>query len=272
MGIGKAVKQAVKRVSEKERKELAGIRKIAAKRNKKANLHNKKLRDCKIHLNDKKESDYKNDTTIFITEGDSASGSITKVRNVKSQAVFSLRGKPLNTLGMKKKIVYVCMSADILHAGHINILERASKLGNVVVGLMTDQAISYYKKIPFLNYYQRELVIRNLNMVHGVVPQNTMDYRPNLRKIKPDYVVHGDDWKNGVLKENRSQVIKEIKKWSGKLVEFPYTKNVSSTNLKESFFNKNTMFFECKDIYAVDIDNIQDFEYAEYLLKRQSRK
>ena len=64
---------------------------------------------------------------------------------------------------MKKKIVYVCMSADILHAGHINILERASRLGNVVVGLMTDQAISYYKKIPFLNYYQREIVIRNLN-------------------------------------------------------------------------------------------------------------
>ena len=144
---------------------------------------------------------------------------------------------------MKKKIVYVCMSADILHAGHINILERASSLGNVVVGLMTDQAISYYKKIPFLNYYQREIVLRNLNMVHEVVPQNTMDYRPNLRKIKPDYVVHGDDWKNGVLKENRSQVIKEIKKWSGKLVEFPYTKNVSSTNLKENFFNKNFYSF-----------------------------
>ena len=71
---------------------------------KKANLHNKKLRDCKIHLNDKKETDYKNETTIFITEGDSASGSITKVRNVKTQAVFSLRGKPLNTLGMKKKL------------------------------------------------------------------------------------------------------------------------------------------------------------------------
>ena len=75
-------------------------------------------------------------------------------------------------------------------------------------------------------------------MVHEVVPQNTMDYRPNLRKIKPDYVVHGDDWKNGVLKENRSQVIKEIKKWSGKLVEFPYTKNVSSTNLKKVFLIK----------------------------------
>ena len=144
---------------------------------------------------------------------------------------------------MKKKTVYVCMAADILHAGHINILERASRLGSVVVGLLTDQAISYYKKIPFLNYYQREIVIRNLNMVEEVVPQNTKDYRPNLRKIKPDYVVHGDDWKNGVLKETRSQVIKEIKKWSGKLVELPYTKNVSSTNLKESFFNKNFLSF-----------------------------
>ena len=111
---------------------------------------------------------------------------------------------------MKKKIVYVCMSADILHAGHINILERASRLGNVVVGLMTDQAISYYKKIPFLNYYQREIVIRNLNMVHEVVPQNTMDYRPNLRKIKPDYVVHGDDWKSGIQKNTRKLPCRQI--------------------------------------------------------------
>lgn len=91
--------------SERERKEIAGIKKLANERAKKANLHNKKLRDCRIHLNDKKGDDREN-TMIFITEGDSASGSITKSRNVQTQAVFSLRGKPLNCFGLTKKVVY----------------------------------------------------------------------------------------------------------------------------------------------------------------------
>ena len=113
--------------SEKERKELVGIRKIAAKRSKKANLHNKKLRDCKFHYNDKNESDLSSDTTIFITEGDSASGSITKVRDVRTQAVFSLRGKPLNTLGMKKKIVYENEEFNLLqHALNFKVFEARS--------------------------------------------------------------------------------------------------------------------------------------------------
>ena len=137
---------------------------------------------------------------------------------------------------MKKK-VYVSLSADILHKGHINILKKASKLGEVTVGLMTDQAISFYKKIPFLNYSQREIVLKNLNMVKEVIPQKTMDYTPNLRKIKPDYVVHGDDWKMGVLRESRTQVIKELNKWSGKLIEYPYTKNISSTDIKKNIFS-----------------------------------
>ncbi len=91
--------------SERERKEIAGIKKLANERAKKANLHNKKLRDCRIHLNDKKGDD-REETMIFITEGDSASGSITKSRNVQTQAVFSLRGKPLNCYGLTKKVVY----------------------------------------------------------------------------------------------------------------------------------------------------------------------
>ncbi len=119
--------------SEKERKELAGIRKIAAKRSKKANLHNKKLRDCKFHLNDKKQSDLSADTTIFITEGDSASGSITKVRDVQTQAVFSLRGKPLNTLGMKKKIVY--------ENEEFNLLQHALNLEDGIEGLRYNKVV-----------------------------------------------------------------------------------------------------------------------------------
>ena len=119
--------------SEKERKELAGIRKIAAKRNKKANLHNKKLRDCKSHYNDKGESENSLKSTIFITEGDSASGSITKVRNVSTQAVFSLRGKPLNTLGMKKKIVY--------ENEEFNLLQHALNLENGIDGLRYNKVV-----------------------------------------------------------------------------------------------------------------------------------
>ena len=119
--------------SEKERKELAGIRKIAAKRSKKANLHNKKLRDCKFHYNDKNDSELDVETTIFITEGDSASGSITKVRDVKTQAVFSLRGKPLNTLGMKKKIVY--------ENEEFNLLQHALNLEDGIEGLRYNKVV-----------------------------------------------------------------------------------------------------------------------------------
>ncbi|MEM6299592.1 MAG: toprim domain-containing protein, partial [Bacteroidota bacterium] len=93
--------------SEKERKEIAGVRKLANQRAKKANLHNKKLRDCRVHFADsKKDEDIRRQTTLFITEGDSASGSITKARDVQTQAVFSLRGKPLNCFNQTKKVVY----------------------------------------------------------------------------------------------------------------------------------------------------------------------
>lgn len=148
---------------------------------------------------------------------------------------------------MKKK-VYVSLSADILHEGHINILNKAAKLGEVTVGLMTDEAISNYKKIPFLNFSQRKVVVKSLAAVKNVVPQKTMDYRSNLRKIKPNYVVHGDDWREGILKKNRSQVIKELKKWSGKLIEYPYTKNTSSTNIKESIFYNYSFSFNANRI------------------------
>jgi topoisomerase-4 subunit B len=101
--------------SEKERKELSGIRKLARERAKKANLHNKKLRDCRVHLTDQK-NDLRENTTLFITEGDSASGSITKSRDVNTQAVFSLRGKPLNSYGLTKKVVYENEEFNLIQA------------------------------------------------------------------------------------------------------------------------------------------------------------
>ena len=132
----------------------------------------------------------------------------------------------------KNKIVYAGLAADILHQGHINILKHANKLGDVVVGLLTDQAIASYKQLPLLNYNQRQSVLKNIKFVKKVVPQKTLDYRPNLIKIKPDFVIHGNDWKKGIQKKTRSQVIKTLKKWNGKLVEPSYTKNISSSSIK----------------------------------------
>lgn len=131
----------------------------------------------------------------------------------------------------RKKTVYVGMSADLIHPGHSNIIKEARKLGNVIVGLLADAAIASYKRLPYLTYEQRKTVVENLAGVKKVVPQETLDYVPNLRKYKPDYVVHGDDWKTGVQRETRARVIKTLKQWGGKLVEPKYTPGISSTML-----------------------------------------
>ena len=132
---------------------------------------------------------------------------------------------------MKK--VYVAMSTDIIHHGHINIIETARKLGKVTVGLLTDEAIAGYKRMPLLSYSQRKRIIENLKGVSKVVPQETLDYVPNLKRMKPDYVVHGTDWRTGVQSGIRQRVIEALKEWNGKLVEPEYTKDVSATALME---------------------------------------
>lgn len=133
-----------------------------------------------------------------------------------------------------KKNVYVGMSADLLHPGHLNIVRKAQELGHVTVGLLTDQAIASYKRIPFMTYDQRRELLDGLRFVDRVVPQTTLDYVPNLRKYKPDFVVHGDDWREGVQKETRKKVIECLSEWGGQLVEIPYTEGISSTKLNES--------------------------------------
>lgn len=130
-----------------------------------------------------------------------------------------------------KKIVYVAMSADLLHPGHINILEIASSYGEVVVGLLTDSAIASYKRLPFMTFSQRQIVVQNVKHVSRVIPQETLDYVPNLNALKPDYVVHGDDWKSGVQSGTRQGVIDALSSWGGELIEVPYTKGISSTAL-----------------------------------------
>ena len=130
-----AAEALLKRVqqSERERKEIAGVKKLANERAKKANLHNKKLRDCRLHLNDKKASEKHFESTLFITEGDSASGSITKSRNVETQAVFSLRGKPLNCFSLTKKIVY--------ENEEFNLLQHALNIEDGIKGLRYNKVV-----------------------------------------------------------------------------------------------------------------------------------
>ena len=131
-----------------------------------------------------------------------------------------------------EKTVYVAMSADLVHPGHINILQVARDLGEVTVGLLTDEAIATYKRLPYLEYERREQVIREIKGVSHVIPQHTLDYVPNLRQLRPDYVVHGDDWKEGVQKKVRQDVIDTLAEWGGELVEPAYTEGISSSQLR----------------------------------------
>ena len=130
---------------------------------------------------------------------------------------------------MKK--VYVGMSADIVHTGHLNIIKEARKYGEVIVGVLTDKAIASYKRLPFLSLEERKTIIENIKGVSQVVLQETLDYVPNLKKIKPDYVVHGDDWRTGPQWETRERVLQALKEWGGELIEPEYTKGISSTML-----------------------------------------
>lgn len=114
---------------------------------------------------------------------------------------------------MSEKTVYVGMSADLIHPGHLNIINEAKKLGRVIVGILTDEAIASYKRLPFLDFEQRKTIISNIKGVDEIVPQETLDYVPNLRKLKPDYVVHGDDWREGVQKQTRQRVIDALNGW-----------------------------------------------------------
>ena len=133
----------------------------------------------------------------------------------------------------ERKKVYVGMSADIIHTGHLNILHEAQKYGRVTVGVLTDAAIASYKRLPYLTYEQRATIVSNLKGVEEVVPQTQLDYTENLLRLKPDYVVHGDDWKQGVQQKTREKIIETLSQWGGKVIDVPYTKGISSTMLNE---------------------------------------
>ena len=136
--------------------------------------------------------------------------------------------------------VYVGLSADLVHPGHMNIINVAAKLGKVTIGLLTDSAIASYKRLPYLAYEQRKAVLENIKGVEEVIPQTELDYTRNLRKLMPRYVVHGDDWRRGVQAETRNKVIETLKEWGGELIEVPYTQGISSTKLNEAMKSVGT--------------------------------
>ena len=134
---------------------------------------------------------------------------------------------------MNNNIVYVGMAGDIIHYGHVNIIKEASKYGLVTIGLLTDDAIISYKRTPIVNFENGKKVIEQFKDIYNIIPQNTLDYTENLLKIKPKYVVHGDDWKTGPQQKTREKIIKLLENWDGKLIEIPYTQNISTTEIIE---------------------------------------
>tara|TARA_B100001939_G_scaffold322063_1_gene312160 strand:+ start:203 stop:1513 length:1311 start_codon:yes stop_codon:yes gene_type:complete len=140
-----------------------------------------------------------------------------------------------------KKKVYLTLVGDNLNAGHWNILNIAKKLGEVTVGLMTDRASVEYTSLPHFSYDERHAFLKkNVKFIENIVPQENLDYSKNLNELKPDIVVHGDDWKHGKQKDVRLKVIKTLKKWNGKLIEPKYTENIPISENRKQFLQNTT--------------------------------
>ena len=132
------------------------------------------------------------------------------------------------------KTVYLGITGDIIHPGIINIINEGAKLGELTVGLLTDSAIVSHKRLPYLTYDQRKQVVENIKGVAKVVPQEDWSYVPNLKKYKPDFMIHGDDWKTNYLSKIREECFEVVKEWGGQIVEIPYTQGINSTALAEN--------------------------------------
>lgn len=132
-----------------------------------------------------------------------------------------------------RKKIYLGMIADIIHPGLINIIREGAKYGDVIIGLFTDRAVAERSRLPYLTYEQRKEVVENLKGVSEVVPQDEWSYVPNLLKLRPDYIIHGDDWKTGPDSEIREEVFNTMKRIGGEVIEIPYTKGINSSALFE---------------------------------------
>ncbi|MCL2627405.1 MAG: phosphoenolpyruvate mutase [Oscillospiraceae bacterium] len=141
---------------------------------------------------------------------------------------------------MSDKTAYVAMATDVYHSGHINIINEAAKYGRVIVGVLTDEAVATYKRTPLLDTQERVKIAGSFKHVESVVVQQQMDYTDILRELKPDYVVHGDDWRTGYMQVVRERVISVLKEWGGELIEVPYTKEASGDRLSRQLVSTLT--------------------------------
>ena len=133
-----------------------------------------------------------------------------------------------------EKTIYIGITGDIIHPGIINIIQKASTYGRVIVGLLTDSAIAPHKRIPYLTYDQRKNVIENIKGVSEVIPQKEWSYLPNLQKLRPNYIIHGDDWKTNYLQKIRAEVYAFMNEIGGEVIEIPYTQGIDSDKLLEN--------------------------------------
>ena len=131
------------------------------------------------------------------------------------------------------KKVYMCFSTDMIHSGHIDIIRKAEKLGNLTVGVLSDEAIASFKRFPLMPFEERKVLFKNIIGVSSVVEQKELSYKNILNELKPDIVVHGDDWKEGFQKPIREEVIEVLNSYGGKLVEFPYNKDARYDELEK---------------------------------------
>ena len=141
---------------------------------------------------------------------------------------------PEKKKGVPLKTVYIALSADLLTPNHVSIIQEARALGQVVIGLLIDSAIAGYQRLPYMRYEQRKIILENIVGVKEVVAQESLDYVPNLLKIKPDYVLHRDDWNTGVVREARQRVIETLNQWGGELVEADHMPGITAAALNRA--------------------------------------
>jgi phosphoenolpyruvate mutase len=132
------------------------------------------------------------------------------------------------------KTVYMCFSTDIIHSGHMKIIDKAVTYGELTIGVLSDEAVSSYKRFPLLSYDERADIVAHINGVARVVSQTELSYAKNLRELKPDYVVHGDDWQEGFQKPIRDEVVSILEEYGGRLIEFPYANNETYLQLEQN--------------------------------------
>lgn len=134
----------------------------------------------------------------------------------------------------RNKSVYMSFSTDVIHGGHTTIIQKAAELGELTIGMLTDEVVASYRRFPVLKYDERVKILGSIKGVSKVVPQKTLSYAENLRMFKPDYVVHGDNWVTGFQKPIREEVIEVLKEYGGELIEYPYTINEEYEKLELS--------------------------------------